>query len=228
MERSTANPFQGSVFDSAVEQAMQNIVLDLYILGSFSRRTIDSPTFTAPPEIFIKKKINKSSLKQGRTEHRCRELVKAENETRPSSSRDGLNISARPPTDISDGEKINSWPHSDLRSAEQHKGSRKTDQRYNERRMRRSDFRHRRQSRSLSSRAAGVNKLVLWLKFLASISEKFRWSADNRFCRLIQRAKQNDEYTASKILKLRKKISVQMKNHSFSGKDSISVIDVSA
>lgn len=99
--RAVAKALQTTSFQTVVEQAVHNMVLEPHILNAIATRIIDSLAFTAPAKMFVKNQVEKDSLKQTKMENRYRSMVNVVEKTRPSSSRHGSSRPVSLPTDIS-------------------------------------------------------------------------------------------------------------------------------
>lgn len=176
---------------------------------------------TAPAAMFVKNDIKKYFFKQTKIENRYKAIVKAIEKSRISSSRHGSSSSASPPTDTSDKQKTNSRRYSDLRSAEDQESSRRRTKSHKTQRKKGRDRHYHHCRSSPSPKVSLAYKSIPRLKFIVPIIERHRAAVDYEPYWVIHKSQHYHNDDTSETHKLRKKITVQMMDHSFSGKDLI-------
>lgn len=150
-------------------------------------------------------------------------MVNVAEKTRPSSSRHGSNRSASTPTDIPDEKKTNSRAYSNWRSIEDRISAWRRIGVHKERSKPRSDHRYCRFGRSPSLKVSFADKSVQRLNVIVPINERYWPAVDYKSYQLIHKTRPYHEYVTSEIQMMRKKIAVQIKDYSFSGKSPISI-----
>lgn len=100
------NAFEGVGLEITGKQAVQSMVLELYVSDEVVPHIFDAAAATRTAEIIVRNLVAIQSVKRLNTENKFQTMVKAVDDTRPPLSGDGLSRSAILPENITDDGRI--------------------------------------------------------------------------------------------------------------------------